>query len=168
MEWYGLHFASSPTPLGHPQHTMSIVNLSISDHTTASIPRPHILYVIQVVRSDGSSVKVAKRYSEVSEPILRETLRLLTTSRIISFWIFTIRSMTWRCFLRRGFSSRRSPRPRGSTTDSSRSARPDWVLTSPHSSGTHSIATTQPCSHLHPRTGLRARRYTWKTSCPPR
>jgi chitinase len=40
--------------------------LAISAHTTASSPRPHILYTIEVNRRDGKITTVHRRYSDVS------------------------------------------------------------------------------------------------------
>ena len=45
---------------------MSFMSISIIDHTTASLPRPHVLYYVDVQKADGTTTKIAKRYSDVS------------------------------------------------------------------------------------------------------
>ncbi|PCH40730.1 glycoside hydrolase family 18 protein [Wolfiporia cocos MD-104 SS10] len=66
---------------------------TITTHTTASSPRPHILYIVDVTHADGSISQVARRYSEFVE--LHTTLadkeslppkRTLVTSFIPSAW----------------------------------------------------------------------------------
>ena len=44
---------------------MAISAASVVGHTTASVPRPHILYLVQVKTTDGETTTVSKRYSEV-------------------------------------------------------------------------------------------------------
>jgi chitinase len=41
----------------------------ITKHTTASFPRPHVLYVVDVTPSDGKTYTVTKRYSDVSSHV---------------------------------------------------------------------------------------------------
>ena len=45
---------------------MASTKVSIIEHTTASNPRPHILYFLDVEKADGETLRVAKRYSDVS------------------------------------------------------------------------------------------------------
>lgn len=42
-----------------------IQSISIVDHTTASVPTPHVLYVVKVTRENGEQHKVQRRYSQV-------------------------------------------------------------------------------------------------------
>jgi hypothetical protein len=44
----------------------SLKEASIVGHTTSSVPRPHVVYIIRLVYTDGSTGVVAKRYSQVS------------------------------------------------------------------------------------------------------
>ena len=44
---------------------MAISAASVVGHTTASSPRPHILYTIEVKTTDGKTSNALKRYSEV-------------------------------------------------------------------------------------------------------
>ncbi|OBZ70107.1 putative endochitinase [Grifola frondosa] len=73
---------------------MAITTASIAKHTTTSVPRPHVLYVIRVTSTDGKSTEVPRRYSEFVQ--LHDTLRdseslppkrILVTSFIPSAWI---------------------------------------------------------------------------------
>lgn len=43
----------------------AITSVVIASHTTSSEPWPHVQYIIKVVRDDGSSYEVLRRYSEV-------------------------------------------------------------------------------------------------------
>jgi chitinase len=38
---------------------------AIVSHTTASFPRPHVVYVVEVTKDDGESYRITKRYSDV-------------------------------------------------------------------------------------------------------
>ncbi|KAI0686381.1 glycoside hydrolase superfamily [Cytidiella melzeri] len=40
------------------------VMITINDHTTASSPRPHVIYLVNAVAADGKTTRVAKRYSD--------------------------------------------------------------------------------------------------------
>ncbi|KAI0336889.1 glycoside hydrolase [Trametopsis cervina] len=73
---------------------MSFSSASIKDHTTASDPRPHVLYWIDSVGWDGKISRVAKRYSDFVQ--LHNTLRdneslppkrILVTSFVPSAWV---------------------------------------------------------------------------------
>jgi len=44
---------------------LSGTSVAIDKHTTASTPRPHILYSIKVTQNDGTEREVLRRYSEV-------------------------------------------------------------------------------------------------------
>lgn len=56
---------SPPHPLPHTPTMSVIVAASVASHTTASAPRPHILYNVQVKTADGKASTVSKRYSDV-------------------------------------------------------------------------------------------------------
>lgn len=43
----------------------SIQSISIVDHTTGSIPTPHVLYIVKVTLEDGEQHEVQRRYSQV-------------------------------------------------------------------------------------------------------
>lgn len=45
---------------------MAFMKVAITDHTTASLPRPHVVYYVDVLNADGVGTRVAKRYSDVS------------------------------------------------------------------------------------------------------
>lgn len=47
-----------------PISTIMSALVTIDSHTTASLPRPHILYTIQLTR-EGKRTVVDRRYSEV-------------------------------------------------------------------------------------------------------
>lgn len=38
---------------------------TITAHTTASKPRPHVVYFVDITNADGSQSQIAKRYSDV-------------------------------------------------------------------------------------------------------
>ncbi|KIM37880.1 glycoside hydrolase family 18 protein [Hebeloma cylindrosporum] len=73
----------------------SIVSVVISKHTTSSNPRPHVVYIVNVVHVDGSAYEVQRRYSEFVA--LRASLgggsfplppkRIITTSLVPSAWV---------------------------------------------------------------------------------
>ncbi|EPS92655.1 hypothetical protein FOMPIDRAFT_1100155, partial [Fomitopsis schrenkii] len=72
---------------------MTVTTASISRHTTASSPHPHILYIVAVAHSDGTKTEVGRRYSEFVELHASlgdsETLppkRILVTLFIPSAW----------------------------------------------------------------------------------
>ena len=44
---------------------MAISAASVVGHTTASTPRPHILYTIEIKTTNGKASTVSKRYSDV-------------------------------------------------------------------------------------------------------
>lgn len=44
-----------------------VVAASVASHTTASAPRPHILYNIEVKTTDGKTSTISKRYSDVCD-----------------------------------------------------------------------------------------------------
>jgi hypothetical protein len=50
---------------------MSLINVSISTHTTKSLPRPHIVYFVDIRDSDETRRTIPKRYSEAGIIILR-------------------------------------------------------------------------------------------------
>ncbi|KAF9446853.1 glycoside hydrolase family 18 protein, partial [Macrolepiota fuliginosa MF-IS2] len=69
--------------------------VAISTHTTASSPRPHILYNVQVTR-DGQKSVIGRRYSEANilrptemlqDPFTLPPKRLLATTFIPSAWV---------------------------------------------------------------------------------
>ncbi|KAI8989856.1 glycoside hydrolase family 18 protein [Trametes punicea] len=74
---------------------MTVVTAAtVVGHTTASAPRPHILYNIEVKTADGKTTAIAKRYSEFVA--LHETLndpgslppkRILSTTFVPSAWL---------------------------------------------------------------------------------
>ncbi|KZT70282.1 glycoside hydrolase family 18 protein [Daedalea quercina L-15889] len=72
---------------------MTVTGASIVKHTTASSPRPHILYVVKVLHSDGSKTEVPRRYSEfvqlhtsLGDPEALPPKRILVTSFVPSAW----------------------------------------------------------------------------------
>lgn len=79
-----------------PFHAMapsSNIIITISDHTTSSTPRPHILYTVQVVR-DGKETVIQRRYSEfvalhetLSDPFNLPPKRLFVTTFVPSAWL---------------------------------------------------------------------------------
>lgn len=44
---------------------MAIMTATITTHTTASKPRPHVVYFVDITNADGSQSQIAKRYSDV-------------------------------------------------------------------------------------------------------
>lgn len=58
---------------------MSFAKAAIAEHTTASLPRPHVLYFVDVVKADGSTSRIAKRYSDVRSISLTCLAITLTT-----------------------------------------------------------------------------------------
>ncbi|PPQ82293.1 hypothetical protein CVT25_008443 [Psilocybe cyanescens] len=79
----------------HPLTSMSAINsVFIYNHTTSSTPLPHVVYIINVVRDNGSQYEVLRRYSEFVT--LKENLgdsfplppkHALVTSFLPSAWI---------------------------------------------------------------------------------
>ncbi|KAI0089280.1 glycoside hydrolase family 18 protein [Irpex rosettiformis] len=72
---------------------MSFVSVTIKDHTTASSPRPHVIYFVDALSTDGKVTRVAKRYSDFIDLQTtlgdKETLppkRILVTYFIPSAW----------------------------------------------------------------------------------
>ncbi|EIM83169.1 glycoside hydrolase [Stereum hirsutum FP-91666 SS1] len=75
---------------------MSLSTVSIKSHTTASSPRPHVLYSVEV-EGDGTELRVVqKRYSDflalhssfaTQPPISLPPKRILTTTFIPSAWV---------------------------------------------------------------------------------
>ncbi|KAF6750396.1 glycoside hydrolase family 18 protein [Ephemerocybe angulata] len=61
-----LELASLSTRGGGGGHRSGVVlkEASVVGHTTSSVPRPHVLYVVRLVYTDGSTAIVAKRFSE--------------------------------------------------------------------------------------------------------
>ncbi|KAI0940229.1 hypothetical protein AcV5_001393 [Taiwanofungus camphoratus] len=73
---------------------MTVQNASIIKHTTASSPRPHVLYIIEVISADGQKAEVARRYSEfvdlhntLGDPGALPPKRILVTSFLRSAWV---------------------------------------------------------------------------------
>lgn len=73
---------------------MASTRATVSSHTTASLPRPHVLYFLDVTRTDGSTTRIAKRYSDFVElhAALKDdgTLppkRILVTAFLPSAWV---------------------------------------------------------------------------------
>lgn len=66
----------------------SISGVAIDKHTTASDPRPHILYVIQVNLTDGTSREVLRRYSDAR--FSSYCLRYLT----YAYFLLSVRRLT--------------------------------------------------------------------------
>ncbi|KAJ3568688.1 hypothetical protein NP233_g5552 [Leucocoprinus birnbaumii] len=67
--------------------------VTISTHTTSSIPRPHILYNVEVAK-DGKETIVSRRYSEfealhkaLKDPFVLPPKRLLATTFVPSAWV---------------------------------------------------------------------------------
>ncbi|KAI0677694.1 glycoside hydrolase family 18 protein [Trametes maxima] len=67
---------------------------SVVSHTTASVPRPHILYNIEVKVADGSTSTVSKRYSDfaalhdtLNDPGTLPPKRILATTFVPSAWL---------------------------------------------------------------------------------
>ncbi|TFY53139.1 hypothetical protein EVJ58_g9617 [Rhodofomes roseus] len=72
---------------------MAATRASITKHTTASSPRPHILYIVEVVHDDHTKTEVPRRYSEfvdlhtsLGDPQTLPPKRILVTSFIPSAW----------------------------------------------------------------------------------
>ncbi|KAH9947184.1 glycoside hydrolase family 18 protein [Amylocystis lapponica] len=72
---------------------MAISSASIVKHTTASSPRPHVLYVVEVA-SDGQKTEVGRRYSEfvdlhsaLGDTAVLPPKRILVTSFLPSAWV---------------------------------------------------------------------------------
>lgn len=74
---------------------MSLISTAVIDsHTTASFPRPHVLYTIVVKTSTGGSQRVQRRYSEfvalhyaLGDTFSLPPKRLLVTTFIPSAWV---------------------------------------------------------------------------------
>ncbi|PIL37606.1 hypothetical protein GSI_01300 [Ganoderma sinense ZZ0214-1] len=73
---------------------MAISAASVVGHTTASSPRPHILYTIEVKTTDGKTSTALKRYSEfvalhdtLNDPGSLPPKRILATTFIPSAWL---------------------------------------------------------------------------------
>lgn len=74
---------------------LSVKNASITGHTTASSPRPHVLYLIEVTSSNYKKHTLVKRYSEFD--VLHNTLgpnsgslppkRILATTFLPAAWV---------------------------------------------------------------------------------
>ncbi|KAL4245784.1 glycosyl hydrolase 18 family protein [Abortiporus biennis] len=71
-----------------------VASVAISKHTTATIPRPHVLYYVEATSSDGVDSSVTKRYSDfvALHATLKDSFdlppkRILTTSFLPSAWI---------------------------------------------------------------------------------
>ncbi|KII91199.1 glycoside hydrolase family 18 protein [Plicaturopsis crispa FD-325 SS-3] len=69
-------------------------SVAIRNHTTASSPRPHILYTIDVTTVGGDTHSVSRRYSEfttlhkgLADPFPLPPKRLLATAFIPSAWV---------------------------------------------------------------------------------
>ena len=60
---------------------MVFASATVVGHTTASSPRPHILYTVQVKTTDGKTSSISKRYSDVSTLQLVVLRHRLTASR---------------------------------------------------------------------------------------
>lgn len=54
--------------------TVPIASVAITSHTTSSTPRPHVLYVVTVVRDDNTTTTVARRYSEVRARTIKDRI----------------------------------------------------------------------------------------------
>ncbi|GBE80217.1 glycoside hydrolase family 18 protein [Sparassis crispa] len=73
---------------------MTVISASIVKHTTASSPRPHVLYCVKVTTDDGQKFEVAKRYSEfvdvhsaLADSEVLPPKRIMVTSFIPSAWV---------------------------------------------------------------------------------
>ncbi|KAL1940051.1 hypothetical protein VTO73DRAFT_9386 [Trametes versicolor] len=71
-----------------------IVAASVASHTTASAPRPHILYNVQVKTADGKTSTVPKRYSDfvalhdtLNDPGSLPPKRILATTFVPAAWL---------------------------------------------------------------------------------
>ncbi|KAI0371468.1 glycoside hydrolase family 18 protein [Pilatotrama ljubarskyi] len=67
---------------------------SVVSHTTASVPRPHILYNIEVKTADGKNYTISKRYSDfvalhdtLNDPGSLPPKRILATTFVPSAWL---------------------------------------------------------------------------------
>ncbi|KAI0355450.1 glycoside hydrolase family 18 protein [Trametes cingulata] len=72
----------------------AITSASVVGHTTASVPRPHILYNIEVKTADGKTYTVSKRYSDfvalhdtLNDPGSLPPKRILATTFVPSAWL---------------------------------------------------------------------------------
>ncbi|EPQ50562.1 glycoside hydrolase family 18 protein [Gloeophyllum trabeum ATCC 11539] len=72
---------------------MPVTTVSISKHTTASLPRPHVLYIVDV-KEGNRSYAVTRRYSEfvalhsqLGDPFTLPPKRLLVTTFLPSAWV---------------------------------------------------------------------------------
>ncbi|EJF62190.1 glycoside hydrolase family 18 protein [Dichomitus squalens LYAD-421 SS1] len=73
---------------------MTISAASVVGHTTASSPRPHILYTVEVKTTDGKTSTISKRYSEfvalhdtLNDPGSLPPKRVLATIFVPSAWL---------------------------------------------------------------------------------
>ncbi|KAI0694388.1 glycoside hydrolase family 18 protein [Cerioporus squamosus] len=73
---------------------MAIASAAVVSHTTASSPRPHILYNIEVKTTDGKTSTVSKRYSDfvalhdtLNDPGTLPPKRILATAFVPSAWL---------------------------------------------------------------------------------
>ena len=123
---------------------MAVTEASISRHTTASSPRPHIQYIIEVKHSDGTKIEVGRRYSEASALRCR-FLSGLTSDQRTSFSNYTRRSVMLRLFPPNVSSSPRSFHLHGPTTSSSQSGRTGSQHTSPNCCRTRRTQQIQSC-----------------------
>ncbi|OSC97972.1 glycoside hydrolase family 18 protein [Trametes coccinea BRFM310] len=71
-----------------------ITAASVVSHTTASAPRPHILYNVEVKTSDGKTAIISKRYSDfvalhdtLNDPGSLPPKRILSTTFVPSAWL---------------------------------------------------------------------------------
>ncbi|EMD40292.1 glycoside hydrolase family 18 protein [Gelatoporia subvermispora B] len=73
---------------------MAVTKATILNHTTASTPRPHVQYVVQVKTSEDQNLEISKRYSEfvdlhaaLDDPGVLPPKRILVTSFLPSAWV---------------------------------------------------------------------------------
>lgn len=102
---------------------MAPLTAQIDNHTTASTPRPHVLYSVQVTRPDGQSFSLQKRYSDVREQLLPHICCLTRIDYPSSSLNYMRASRTRDRCHPSGSSPLPSSHLHGSTTRSSRSVK---------------------------------------------
>ncbi|TFK94886.1 glycoside hydrolase family 18 protein [Polyporus arcularius HHB13444] len=73
---------------------MAIASATVVGHTTASSPRPHILYNIELKTTDGKTFTISKRYSDfvalhdtLNDPNTLPPKRILATTFVPAAWL---------------------------------------------------------------------------------
>jgi len=71
-----------------------VATIEIIQHTTASVPRPHVLYTVDITDAEGSKNQLTKRYSDfvdlhttLDDPYTLPPKRILATTFLPSAWV---------------------------------------------------------------------------------